>query len=58
MRPQAEKRQHRGASAVWCPEAAWWVSGVSVIGNVDLVEVCKAVASEGNGAPWSSEEHR
>ena len=58
MLRQAEKRQHRGACALRCSKTVWWVSGLSVIGNVNVVQLCKAVASEANGAPWSSEEHR
>ena len=66
MLRQAEKRQHRGACALRCSKAVWWESGLSVIGNVNVVQrsakgeraVGPAVASEANGTPWGSQEHR
>ena len=38
MQRQAEKRQQRGACAVVGPLAVWWESGLSVIGNVNVVQ--------------------
>ena len=66
MLRQAEKRQHRGACALRCSKAVLCESGLAVIGNVNVVQrsakgeraVGPAVASEANGTPWGSHEHR
>ena len=66
MLRQAEKRQHRGACALRGSKSVWWESGLSVIGNVNVVQrsgkgergVGPAVASAGKGTPWGSQERR
>ena len=62
MLRQAEKRQHRGTCALRGSKAVWLGSGLSVIGNENVVQrsahgeraVGPAVASDESGTPWSS----
>ena len=61
MLRQAEKRQRLVTCALRCSKAAWWGSGLSMKGNVNVDQrsangkrmVAPVGASDANGTPWS-----